>query len=94
MSKPSSVALYLHQSYNIPLNISSLIDLPLEAAALAYRPVTDFRNILFDHGILNIKKLKRPVISVGNMTVGGSGKTPLVHFLSNELNLRGLTWLI
>ncbi|OGQ33457.1 MAG: tetraacyldisaccharide 4'-kinase [Deltaproteobacteria bacterium RIFCSPHIGHO2_12_FULL_43_9] len=90
MSKPSSVALYLHQSYNIPLNISSLIDLPLEAAALAYRPVTDFRNILFDHGILNIKKLKRPVISVGNMTVGGSGKTPLVHFLSNELNLRGL----
>lgn len=86
----SVVALYLHKRFNVPLNISSFVDLPLEIATLVYRPVTGFRNVLFDHRILGIKRLKHPVISVGNMTVGGSGKTPLVRFLSDELKLRGL----
>lgn len=40
-----------------------------------------FRNALFDLGILKSKSFQTPVISVGNITVGGSGKTPHVEYL-------------
>ncbi|SFF92881.1 tetraacyldisaccharide 4'-kinase [Prevotella sp. KH2C16] len=40
-----------------------------------------FRNWLFDVGILKSKAFDIPVISVGNITVGGSGKTPHVEYL-------------
>lgn len=42
------------------------------------------KNILYDFKVLKVKKLNAPVISVGNISVGGSGKTPLVmHFLES-----------
>ena len=40
-----------------------------------------FRNLLFDMGILKSRSFTMPVISVGNITVGGSGKTPHVEYL-------------
>ena len=39
------------------------------------------RNQLFELGILKSRSFKTPVISVGNITVGGSGKTPHVEYL-------------
>lgn len=39
------------------------------------------RNILFEMGILHSRSFNLPVISVGNITVGGSGKTPHVEYL-------------
>ena len=39
------------------------------------------RNKLFDLGVLKQKSYSIPVISVGNITVGGSGKTPHVEYL-------------
>ena len=46
------------------------------------------RNKLFDLGVLKQKSYSIPVISVGNITVGGSGKTPHVEYLVNLLKDR------
>jgi len=46
------------------------------------------RNSLFDLGILKSRSFDVPVISVGNITVGGSGKTPHVEYLIELLRKR------
>jgi tetraacyldisaccharide 4'-kinase len=50
-----------------------------------YDKVTALRNLLFDLGVLRSHKLNCPVISVGNLTVGGTGKTPMVVWLARFL---------
>ena len=51
--------------------------------------VTGFRRALFLAGWIKTEKLPVPVIVVGNITVGGSGKTPLVLWLVNMLRAAG-----
>lgn len=46
------------------------------------------RNQLFELGILKSRSFDVPIISVGNITVGGSGKTPHVEYLINQLKDR------
>ena len=46
-----------------------------------YGSIVRFRNWLFDIGVKKSKSFALPVISVGNITVGGSGKTPHVEYL-------------
>ena len=40
------------------------------------------RNELYDNGTLSTRRLEAPVISIGNITVGGSGKTPFLILLA------------
>lgn len=47
-----------------------------------------FRNLLFEMGILKSRSFTMPVISVGNITVGGAGKTPHVEYLIQLLKSR------
>lgn len=56
-----------------------------------YGLVTQIRNRLFDSGIFQAYESSIPVISVGNLTAGGNGKTPLVIFLAQKLRARGYT---
>jgi tetraacyldisaccharide 4'-kinase len=55
-----------------------------------YEAASAFRNTLFDHGVLASRRLTRPVVSVGNISVGGSGKTPFVIALGELLKARGV----
>jgi tetraacyldisaccharide 4'-kinase len=48
------------------------------------------RNALYDRGIIKARRLACPVISVGNISVGGSGKTPFVIALGRLLKERGI----
>jgi len=58
--------------------------------SLLYRLIVHLRNQLYDQKILTPRKLSCPVISVGNITVGGTGKTPCVIGLAKMLQKNGL----
>ena len=49
---------------------------------------SDFRNMLFNTGILSSKSYSIPIISVGNITAGGTGKTPHIEYLIRLLSER------
>ena len=48
------------------------------------------RNAFYDRGICRTKRLQAPVVSIGNLSVGGSGKTPFVILLGGLLKSRGI----
>jgi len=50
-----------------------------------YYGITSFRNFLYDSKILKSNEYDIPVISIGNITVGGTGKTPHTEFVVNLL---------
>jgi tetraacyldisaccharide 4'-kinase len=50
------------------------------------------RNALYDRGTLSVRRLTRPVVSIGNISVGGSGKTPFVIALGELLKQRGIAF--
>jgi len=59
-------------------NLLSYLLLPL---SLLYGFVVAIRNFCFDIGILKEEQFEIPIISVGNITVGGTGKTPHIEYL-------------
>jgi len=61
----------------------------LHLAAALHGLATRARNGAYDRGIFAARHLPVPCISVGNLSVGGTGKTPLVVWLIDELTARG-----
>ncbi len=59
--------------------------------SIAYQGATGVRNFLFDWGVRKSRKVGSPVISIGNLTVGGTGKTPVTLALVDMLKKRKLT---
>lgn len=62
----------------------------LAPLATCFRWAVTARSIAYHRGWLASRKLDRPVISVGNLSVGGTGKTPLVAFIARLLLDQGL----
>lgn len=59
-------------------------------ASLAFSVIVRTRNALYDRGTVKAQRLQGPVISVGNLAVGGAGKTPFVILLGEVLRKRGI----
>lgn len=55
-----------------------------------YGGVVRARNALYDRGILQQRRLEGAIVSVGNLSAGGSGKTPFVMLLGEMLKARGV----
>lgn len=62
-----------------------LLTLTLTPLSWLYSAVTEVRNKLFDLGCLKQKEYSIPVVCVGNLSVGGTGKTPMVELLLRHL---------
>lgn len=72
----------MFQSYLRPVRYVRHLFWPL---ALPFMAVTAFRNLMFDLGLLRSKTFPVPIICVGNLEVGGSGKSPLVLHIAKTL---------
>ena len=70
-------------------NASGALVKALEFCAMFYEMGSSFKNFLYDKNILKAKKVDAYVISVGNMTTGGVGKTPIVLEIARYLKKKG-----
>jgi tetraacyldisaccharide 4'-kinase len=57
--------------------------------SLLYGSVSAVRNLIYDTGWFTAR-LQGPVVSVGNISVGGTGKTPFIIYLGEQLKQRGI----
>lgn len=65
------------------------LDLLLTPAEAAFRGAIALRGAAYDRGIAQVRRAPLPVVSVGNLTVGGTGKTPLCAWIARHLAERG-----
>lgn len=61
----------------------------LQLCAIPYGIITGFRRTWYQRGWRRQSRLPHPVVSVGNLTVGGTGKTPFVIWLARKIHARG-----
>lgn len=58
---------------------------------LAYQGATGMRNLMFNWGLRKVRKVDTQVVSIGNLTVGGTGKTPMTLATIEMLKKRRLS---
>jgi tetraacyldisaccharide 4'-kinase len=71
----------------------NFLNYPLLPFAALYAGIMRTRNWLYDAGVLRAHTFPVPVINVGNLTVGGTGKTPHVEYLVRLLRPRSIAIL-
>jgi len=71
------------------MNLPAWLRLLLWPLSVLYGDLARLRVWLYEKGYLRPKRLNRPVISVGNLTVGGTGKTPMVLWLAEKFLAEG-----
>lgn len=65
------------------------LSFPLYALSKLYRACLLMRNYLYSSGVFKIDEVSIPVVAIGNITVGGTGKTPVVERLAYRLKESG-----
>lgn len=65
------------------------LDLALAPAELLFRGGEAAYHAAYSGGLIHAERVAAPVVSVGNLTVGGAGKTPVTRWLVDELLRRG-----
>jgi len=68
----------------------TLSEYVLSLLSIIYAFIIRARNRLYDRRVLPVHRLACPVISVGNITAGGTGKTPMTIYIARLLQRRGL----
>ena len=63
--------------------------LGLRGLSLGWIVGESVKRLAFGLGLRRPQRVERPVISVGNVVAGGTGKTPFVHWLADGLRCRG-----
>jgi tetraacyldisaccharide 4'-kinase len=71
------------------MNVPRPLAIALWPLSRAYGRCVSFRKSLYARGLLKPKRLKATVISVGNLTAGGTGKTPMVLWLAEKFLAEG-----
>jgi tetraacyldisaccharide 4'-kinase len=61
----------------------------LAPVSIAWRGASWMRNALYERDILRAEQSPIPVVSIGNLAVGGTGKTPMAAWMANALMARG-----
>ena len=73
--------------HRIPSGLAPVLFIP----GLMFEALIRARNGLYSASLLPQRRLPAPVISIGNITIGGSGKTPLVIYIAQTLAQLGFT---
>lgn len=82
LSKQQKMNKVWYKGKNIPIRYKVLSGI--------FKAVSTFRKKLYSMGVLKSHKIKCPVVIVGNISVGGVGKTPMVIWLVNKLQSHGV----
>ncbi len=67
----------------VPMQLLRIIAFPF---SLIYALVVYFRNVLYDYDLLPTTTFKTPTVCVGNLSIGGTGKTPMIEWILNHLS--------
>jgi len=70
--------------------LRKLLLLPLSLLSLIYRFIVQSRQVLYSRGVLKTHRLPCRIISIGNITLGGTGKTPTAIYLAHLFQNRGI----
>ena len=70
--------------------LPTLLRLLLAPPSWLFAAATEVRHALYTTGVFTRHRVPCPVVSVGNLTVGGTGKTPLVEWVVREISILGL----
>lgn len=65
------------------------VSLPLWPLGWLFGALVALRGFLYRSGLLRVRRVAVPVVVVGNITVGGTGKTPVAAWLARQLGQRG-----
>lgn len=72
-------------SSTLKARVHKILPYILKPLSWLYGGITEVRNWLFDHDVLKTEEFDVPVVSIGNITVGGTGKTPHVEYVAGML---------